>query len=112
MASDFTYSPDFKYQVKPNYPVLRSKFENGYEVRRLKSAAKLRKWELSFSNRDSTEMTAVKALFDAKHGSFASFTMDIDSETITGVFAEGSFWYAPVSANAWSYGFTFEEVLA
>lgn len=109
--ADFAYNPDWKYKVSPDYNVLVSKFENKVEQRRLKSSAKLRKWELGFSTRNTTEFNTVKSFFDTKKGAWTSFTMSLDGETVTGRFEEESFWFIPLASGIWNYGFTFQEVI-
>jgi phage-related protein len=110
--ADFIYSPDFSYEVKPRYQVNRTKFENNYDQRRLITSTKLRMFRLVFNNRSTTEMSAVKTFFDSKKGSLTSFTLNIESEDVRGIFVEESFTHSRIAPNVYSYQFDFEEVLA
>lgn len=109
--ADFAYRPDFNYAISPMFNVLRVKFENNADQRRLKSSQKLRKLKLVFENRSADEMSAVKSFFDSKSGSFQSFTIEIDSETLTGIFVQDSFEYVRKAAGVYTYQFDFEEIL-
>lgn len=110
--ADFGYSPDFNYRVESNFNVIRSRFENQSEQRRLKSAQKLRKFSLNFRNRSSSEFSAVVSFFEAKYGSLTEFTVDINGEEVTGIFVERSFSWSRNSPNSYSYSFEFEEVVS
>jgi hypothetical protein len=109
--ADFVYKPDFGYKTKPFYNVLRTKFDNKVEQRRLKTSQKLRSWELSFNNRSTTEKNAVSTFYDDKKGSLTAFSISIDGSDVTGIFVEDSFWYERIAPNVYNYGFEFEEVI-
>lgn len=110
--ANFLYKSDFKYKVNPDYAVLTSKFENGYEQRRLKHSLKLRVYDLVFSSRTKTEFDDVNIFFDNKKGSLTAFTISIDNEDILGVFIEGTFQYSLIAYQVYDYGFRFREVAA
>lgn len=110
--ADFPYLPDFSYEIESNYNVLRTKFENQSEQRRLKSSKKLRKLRLVFENRSTAEKVAVIAFFDDKFGSLTSFTIAIEGEDILGIFAPGSFRHTRIAPEVYAYQFDFEEVVS
>lgn len=107
----FGYSPDFNYRVTPKYSVLRTRFENNVEQRRLRTSRKLRTFDLTFENRSTTEVEAVIDFFDARKGSLDEFDLVIAGETVNGVFVEDSFFYQRLAPNVYAYGFQFEEVI-
>lgn len=109
--ADWSYDPDFKYRVKPNYNVLISEFENGYEQRRLKHANKIREYDLTFKTRDNTEMSAAITFFDNKNGAETSFTIELDGETVTVRFVPNTFWWRLIAYQVYDYGFRVREVL-
>ena len=110
--AEFPYVADFDWKAKPSYGVLRSKFENGVEQRRLKRGVNLRTFELIFNNRNSTEMNAVLDFFDAKYESLTAFSISINGEDVAGIIAEGTFNHGRSGPNSYDYNFRFEEVLA
>lgn len=110
--ADFAYKPDFGYQTAPEYDVLRVKFENNMDQRRLRTSTKIRKYKLVFDNRDGTEKDAVKAFFDAKFGSLTAFSITIDGEDVTGIFVEETFSFVRKAPDVYSYQFEFEEIVS
>lgn len=108
---DFAYRPDFSWGAEPEYKILRTKFENNVEQRRLKTSTKLKKFRLEFKNRSSTEMSAVHAFFDTKYGSLTSFSVSIDGADVTGIIVPGTFNYSLIAPGVYTYGFDFEEVV-
>ncbi len=107
---NFPYSPDFKYKVTPKYNVESTQYENKVEDSRLLTSKKLRTFEFPFTVRPKTEMDIVIAFFDTQKENLNPFTVTIDGEIITGKFEPGTFWYSPISAGIYEYGFTFQEV--
>lgn len=108
---DFAYRPDFLWAAQPEYKVLRTKFENNVEQRRLKTSTKLRKFKLEFKNRRTAEMSAVNAFFDSKYGSLTSFSISIDGADVTGIIVPETFNYVLVAPGVYTYSFDFEEVV-
>jgi hypothetical protein len=108
--ADFAYKPDFNYEGSPNYSVLRSEFENGFDQTRLVHSQKLRKFQLTFANRKSDEMSAVHTFFGTKKGTLTAFTISIDGEDVTGRFVQDSFKYTRTGPLTWDYSFAFDEI--
>lgn len=108
---DFVYRPDFNWGSEPQYKVLRTKFENNVEQRRLKTSTKLRKFRLEFKNRRSSEMSAVHTFFDSKKGSLTSFSISIDGSDVTGIIVPETFNYTLIAPGVYTYSFDFEEVV-
>lgn len=82
MSSDFTLTPDFTFDESPQFSTLISQFENGYEQRRAKWSAPLRKFHLVYQNRSRTDMELVKAFFIAKMGKYDSFTWTNPNDSV------------------------------
>lgn len=110
--ADFAYVPDFGWNSKPSFGVLRSKFENGVEQRRLKRTTKLRTFELVFNNRSAAEMTAVLSFFDSKYESLTAFSISINGVDVTGIIAQDTFVYDRTGPNQFNYSFRFEEQIS
>ena len=72
--ADFTLTPDFPVVESVKFNTLVSQFDNGVEQRRSKWASPLREFNLSFSTRTQAEYETLVAFFNAKLGSFESFT--------------------------------------
>lgn len=107
--ADFAYSPDFDYVVKKKYDVIISRFENGYEQRRLKCNTPLRTFSLQFTARDATEMAAVKTFYGTYYGSLTAFSISIEGADVTGRFVEDSFTWKRRAYNVYDYSFDFQE---
>lgn len=110
--ADFPYKPDFGYKVQPKYNTLVKRYANNVDQARLVSSQKLRTMTLPFSNRNGTEKDAAEAFYDTKKGATTTFTVEVDGETITGRFIEGTFSFVHKAGDVYDYEFQFEEVVA
>jgi phage-related protein len=80
--SDFTYTPDYMFDESPEWHTLISQFENGYEQRRNKWSAPIRKWRLLFKNRVTSEFEAVRDFFNGKLGAYTQFTWTNPNDSV------------------------------
>ena len=96
MPSDLVLMPDYVYDEEIKYKTLVTEFENGYEQRRTKWNAPLRKFTLSYINRTSTELGTLKTLFTTKLGMATSFTWTNPNDSVeyTVRFQEDSFKFS------------------
>lgn len=109
MAS-FTETPDIVFVENIKYNTLITSFESGYEQRRAKWGSDLRSFTLRFGNRSQSEMEAIRDFFDAREGSYDSFTYTYDSVDYTVRFAEDSLSIRVVAYQIYNIETRFVEV--
>jgi uncharacterized protein (TIGR02217 family) len=111
MPSDLVLNPDFVMETTPEYSTLVTTFENGVEQRRPRRASAINSFVLTYKNRSSTDMNTILTLFNAKQGSYASFTWDNpeDGNTYTVRFKQDSFKRSYHNYGLWD--FTFELIV-
>jgi phage-related protein len=74
MASDdLTVAPDYVFEEEIKYSTAVSKFENGTEQRRALWSTPIRKFKLTFKNRNSTDAGTLRTLFNAQLGALTPF---------------------------------------
>ena len=81
--ADFTTLPDYVFEEEPKFNTLISKFENGFEQRRSKWSASLRRWRLVYKNRTNADFTTFRDFLLNKKGAFSSFTWDNPNDSVT-----------------------------
>jgi len=72
--AELTILPDYTYEITDKYSVLVSSFEKGAEQRRLKRKGKKSSYRLVYLNRPKSEFATFRAFFDARYGSYETFT--------------------------------------
>ena len=70
--------PDRGFEVRNKYDVNTFKSEAGYEKRKLITRRVMRSFELSYTNIDGLAKQAIQNFYDARFGTFDSFTLDLD----------------------------------
>jgi phage-related protein len=90
--ADFVLKPHYVFTKTSEYKTLVSNFENGVEQRRAKWATPLKTWKLQWRNIEATDVSTIQTLFDAKLGSYSSFTWTnpVDSVDYTVRFKDDS----------------------
>lgn len=113
MPNDFVLAPDYVFEEKPSYNTLVTKFENGFEQRRPKRASAITEYVLEYRNRTTSERDTILNLFNARKGSYSSFTWThpITSETKTVRFKEDSLSVINKAYGVHDISFTLIEVL-
>jgi len=76
--------PDRGYGYDRAYDVITFESDAGYERRRLRSRRPKRQYELSYTNITGLERSAIESFYNARSGSFESFTLDLDHINDTG----------------------------
>jgi hypothetical protein len=76
--------PDRGYSYDRVYDVVTFESDAGYERRRLKSRRPKRLYELSYTNITGLEREAIESFYNARSGSFESFTLDLTHLSTTG----------------------------
>jgi len=74
--ADFPITPDYVVSEIADFAVAVSKFENGSDQRRRKSANPTYRFRLGFINRTETDYDTLKAFFIAKYGATTGFTFN------------------------------------
>lgn len=110
--ADFTLVPDYSFETTRNWKTLISNFENGVEQRRQKWSANLKSWKLIYKNQSATDKGTILTLFEAKKGSFTSFTWTNpeDSTDYTVRFKEDSLVISFNSARLYDIEFELIQV--
>ena len=83
-VTNFTQKPDRSFGQTTIIPVSEFESQAGYKKRRLLSRKKKRTWELTYTGIRGTDKANVEAFYDARFGSFESFTLDLDHLSLTG----------------------------
>ena len=92
-TGDFTIStfssmadrkPDRGFNIENKYDIKTFKSEAGYEKRKLRTRRMLRSFDLEYTNIDGLAKQAIQNFYDARYGSFESFTLDLDHLGMTG----------------------------
>lgn len=111
--SDLTLKPDFVFESTPEYSTIVTTFENGVEQRRPRRASAIPTWTLNFKNRNATDMNTILTLFNAKQGSYLSFTWDNpeDGNTYTVRFKQDSLKRSYKFYGIWDFSFELVQVL-
>jgi hypothetical protein len=76
--------PDRGYGYDRAYDVITFESDAGYEKRRLRSRRPKRLYNLSYTNITGLELEAIESFYDARSGSFESFTLDLEHLNTTG----------------------------
>jgi len=71
---EFTWNPDYVYEVLPRFKTHVNEFEDGSEERAQVWTEAKRSWNLEFKNRTETEKDAILDFFLARKGRLEAFT--------------------------------------
>lgn len=76
--------PDSGFQVERAYNTITFESEAGYEKRRLRSRRAKRSYQLSYTNLNGLEKSAIENFYNARSGEFEAFNFDLSHVNETG----------------------------
>lgn len=81
------HKPDTGYTVEKSYNTINFESEAGYEKRRLRSRRPKRNYNLTYTNINGLQKSAIENFYNARSGEFEAFNFDLshinESGTIT-----------------------------
>jgi phage-related protein len=106
----FTWTPDFGSPMQETPSVSIAKFGDGYEARQATGLNPNRQvHNLTFSNRDGTEKSAIVAFLRARAG-VEAFKFTTPTESTELVFVCRTWQTTPIKSNLFSVQASFEQV--
>ena len=114
--STFTWTPDKTVSLVHNKKVMVSQFENGTK-KWYKKGDRPRRWELTFHNRDYSEIMNIVEFWDSVNGAGDAFDITLYNgitgadETVTVHFVGDEIHPKTIGYYAGSLSLTIEEVL-
>lgn len=76
--------PDSGFQVDKTYNVITFESEAGYEKRRLRSRRGKRSYQLTYTNINGLEKSAIENFYNARSGEYEAFYFDLTHVNETG----------------------------